>query len=146
MSPPELIAHRGASRERPENTLAAFLRAVEVEADGIELDVHLTADGVLMVRAYGWAFADPIRKLWYNITVTAVSVLVAGLIGGIEALGLVADKFSPDGDLWKAVAGLNDMLGTLGVGAIAIFLVCWLVSALIYRWKRYELAPYRGAS
>src|ERR1700694_3849355 len=48
MSPPELIAHRGASRERPENTLAAFLRAVEVEADGIELDVHLTADGVLM--------------------------------------------------------------------------------------------------
>ena len=50
MSPPELIAHRGASRECPENTLAAFLRAVELGTDGIELDVHLTADGVLAVH------------------------------------------------------------------------------------------------
>ncbi|HVT38460.1 MAG TPA: glycerophosphodiester phosphodiesterase [Gemmatimonadaceae bacterium] len=50
MSPPEVIAHRGASRERPENTVAAFRRAVELGADGIELDVQLTADGVLVVH------------------------------------------------------------------------------------------------
>jgi nickel/cobalt transporter (NiCoT) family protein len=52
-----------------------------------------TTDGVFMVGAYGWAFTNPIRKLWYNLTITAVSVVVAFLIGGIEALGLLADFF-----------------------------------------------------
>ena len=50
MPPIEIVAHRGASRERPENTLAAFQRALELGADGIELDVHLTADGILVVH------------------------------------------------------------------------------------------------
>ncbi len=53
-----------------------------------------TIDGIFMVSAYGWAFADPIRKLWYNLTITAVSVLVALFIGSVEALGLLADRAS----------------------------------------------------
>src|SRR3974390_3760577 len=55
-----------------------------------------TLDGVFMVGAYGWAFAHPVRKLWYNLTITAVSVAVAFLVGGIEALSLLADKFNLD--------------------------------------------------
>ena len=52
-----------------------------------------TTDSVLMVGAYGWAFVKPVRKLYYNMTITFVSVMVAVVIGGIEALGLIADKF-----------------------------------------------------
>ena len=56
-----------------------------------------TTDSVLMVGAYGWAFLNPIRKIWYNLTITAISVVVALLIGGIEALGLIADKLRLEG-------------------------------------------------
>ena len=56
-----------------------------------------TTDGVLMLGAYGWAFMKPIRKLYYNITITAVSVIVAVLIGGIETLGLIGDTFKRRG-------------------------------------------------
>ena len=59
-----------------------------------------TTDSVLMVGAYGWAFLNPIRKIWYNLTITAISVLVALLIGGIEALGLIADKLGLEGGFW----------------------------------------------
>ena len=54
-----------------------------------------TTDSVLMLAAYGWAFVNPLRKLWYNLTITAASVLVALLIGGIEALGLLGDQLAP---------------------------------------------------
>jgi nickel/cobalt transporter (NiCoT) family protein len=101
-----------------------------------------TTDGVFMVGAYGWAFTNPIRKLWYNLTITAVSVVVAFLIGGIEALGLLADKFNLEGGLWDSIRRLNDSLGTVGFLVIGAFMLCWIVSALVYRWKRYdELAP-----
>jgi nickel/cobalt transporter (NiCoT) family protein len=94
-----------------------------------------TTDGIFMVRAYGWAFANPLRKLWYNVTITALSVLIAVLIGGIEALALVADKFGLDGSLWRAVTRLNNAFGMLGLVAIAAFAACWIASALIYRWR-----------
>lgn len=101
-----------------------------------------TTDGVFMVGAYGWAFANPIRKLWYNLTITAVSVVVAFLIGGIEALGLLADKLELTGNFWTVIRGLNESFGTLGFAVIGVFVVCWMVSALIYRWKGYdELTP-----
>ena len=96
-----------------------------------------TTDGVLMVGAYGWAFVNPIRKLWYNLTITAVSVLVAVLIGGIEALGLLAAKFNLVGTFWMAVGALNHDLESFGFLVIGSFVVCWIVSALIYRWKRF---------
>jgi len=97
-----------------------------------------TADSVLMVRAYGWALVHPLRKLWYNVTITAASVIVALLIGGIETLGLIARSFALDGMLWRGVAALNDRLADVGLAMIGIFVFCWAVSALIYRWKGYD--------
>ena len=97
-----------------------------------------TIDGVFMVRAYGWAFADPIRKLWYNLTITAVSVLVALFIGSVEALGLLADKFGLSGSFWDAVGRLNEALATFGFAIVGLFVVCWLVSAFLYRWSRHD--------
>jgi high-affinity nickel-transport protein len=59
-----------------------------------------TSDGVLMVGAYGWAFVKPIRKLYYNLTITLVSVIVALVIGGIEALGLIGNKLGLNRGFW----------------------------------------------
>ena len=97
-----------------------------------------TTDSVLMVGAYGWAFVKPVRKLYYNLTITFVSVVVAVLIGGIEALGLIADKFGLTGGVWDAVSGLNDTFGMLGFLIIGVFVVSWIVSMLIYRLKGYD--------
>jgi len=97
-----------------------------------------TTDGVFMVGAYGWAFANPIRKLWYNLTITGVSVLVDLLVGGVQVLGLVADKLAFEGGVWSSVKDLNDSLGMFGVFVIGLFVLCWIVSALIYRWNRYD--------
>jgi high-affinity nickel-transport protein len=97
-----------------------------------------TTDGVLMLGAYGWAFVKPIRKLYYNITITAVSVLVAALIGGIETLGLIGDAFKLEGRFWDAIGALNDNFGVLGYVIIAVFALSWLASALIYRVKGYD--------
>jgi high-affinity nickel-transport protein len=104
-----------------------------------------TADGVLMLGAYGWAFAKPIRKLYYNLTITLISVLVAVLVGGIEALGLIAGELSLEGPFWTFVGALNENFGHLGYFVIAIFAVAWLVSIAIYRLKRYDAieAPVR---
>ncbi|HVO01819.1 MAG TPA: HoxN/HupN/NixA family nickel/cobalt transporter [Candidatus Cybelea sp.] len=97
-----------------------------------------TLDGVLMVGAYGWAYKRPIRKLYYNLTITSVSVLVAVLIGGIETLGLIADKAGLEGGFWDAVAGLAGNFGTLGYGIIGLFAFSWLISIAIYRIKGYD--------
>jgi len=97
-----------------------------------------TTDGILMLGAYGWAFLNPLRKLFYNITITAVSVLVALLVGGIETLGLIGDQFAFAGKFWDLIKSLNDNFGNLGYLIIGIFAVCWLVSAAIYRAKGYD--------
>src|ERR1039457_4981863 len=59
-----------------------------------------TTDSVLMTGAYGWAFINPIRKLWYNLTITAASVVVALFIGGVESFGLIGDKLGLEGGFW----------------------------------------------
>jgi high-affinity nickel-transport protein len=97
-----------------------------------------TTDSILMVGAYGWAFVKPIRKLYYNLTITFVSVVVAVIVGGVEALGLLADKFGLRGGLWDAVSSLNDNFGALGYLIIAIFAVSWIVSVLLYRLNGYD--------
>ncbi len=96
------------------------------------------ADSVLMVGAYGWAFVHPMRKLWYNLTITVASVIAAMLIGGIEALSLLVDRFGLDGRAWRAIAALNDDIADLGFIVVGAFAACWAVSALVYRWKRYD--------
>ena len=92
-----------------------------------------------MVGAYGWAFTKPISKLYYNLTITFVSVVVALLVGGIEALGLIARRAGLHGAFWDSVAALNNNFGSIGYLIIAVFVVCWGVSALVYRLKRYDM-------
>jgi nickel/cobalt transporter (NiCoT) family protein len=101
-------------------------------------------DSVLMVGAYGWAFAKPVRKLYYNLTITLVSVLVALLVGGVEALGLLVDKLELTGPFWMLITRLNENFGSLGYLIIAIFVVSWLGSVLVYRLKRFEDLELRG--
>jgi high-affinity nickel-transport protein len=97
-----------------------------------------TTDSVLMTGAYGWAFVKPIRKLWYNLTITAASVVVAIFIGGVEALGLLADKLGLEGGVWSLVGDLNDNLANFGYAIVGIFVLSWLVSAALYRAKGYD--------
>jgi nickel/cobalt transporter (NiCoT) family protein len=94
-----------------------------------------TTDGVLMVGAYGWAFVKPIRKLYYNLVITFVSVIVAVVIGGIEAIGLVAARFEPGGRFWNAIGALDDNFSTLGFAIIGIFVAAWIGSVLFYRYR-----------
>jgi len=98
---------------------------------------------VLMTGAYGWAFVKPMRKLWYNLTITAASVVVAIFIGGLEALGLLADKLGLNGGFWTFVGAMNDNLANFGYAVVGIFLVSWLISAIIYRAKGYDRLTIR---
>ena len=99
-----------------------------------------TTDSILMLGAYGWAFLKPIRKLYYNLTITAVSVIVAVVVGGLEVLNLVGDQLglTNGGGFWGAIGAINDNFGILGYVIVGIFLVSWLVSFLIYRTKGYD--------
>jgi high-affinity nickel-transport protein len=96
-----------------------------------------------MLGAYGWAFVKPIRKLYYNLTITFVSVFVALVIGSIEVLGLASNELNLSGPFWKFVSVLNDNFGTLGYLIIAIFLVSWVVSIAIYQINRYDTIEAR---
>jgi len=97
-----------------------------------------STDSILMLGAYGWAFVKPIRKLYYNLTITFVSVAVALLIGGIEVLGLIGDQLKMRGAVWDMIGSLNDNFGVLGFVIIGVFGMSWVVSILIYRIKRYD--------
>jgi high-affinity nickel-transport protein len=103
-----------------------------------------TLDSILMVSVYGWAFVNPIRKLWYNLTITAASVAVAIVIGGAEALGLIGTKLGLEGGFWRMVAELNASLTNFGFVVVGIFLLAWLGSALIYRLKGYDRIAARA--
>jgi nickel/cobalt transporter (NiCoT) family protein len=100
-----------------------------------------TADSVLMVEVYGWAFLRPLRKLWYNLTLTALSIFVALFIGGLEALGLLADRLGLSGGFWNAVGNFNNDLNRFGYAVIGVFLLGWAASVLLYRLQGYEERP-----
>jgi high-affinity nickel-transport protein len=97
-----------------------------------------TLDGHLMLGAYGWAYQRPLRKIYYNMTITLVSIAVAVVIGGIEALGLLADQLQLKGVVWGAISSLNDNFGVLGYIIIGIFALSWIASVVIYRVKRFD--------
>jgi nickel/cobalt transporter (NiCoT) family protein len=101
-----------------------------------------TSDGVLMVGAYGWAFMNPLRKLYYNLTITAISVVVAFAVGAIEALGLVAEKFGLTGGIWSSIDFVAGNFTALGYLVVGIFVASWLASLGIYRAMGYhKIAP-----
>ena len=99
-----------------------------------------TTDGVLMLGAYGWAFKKPIRKLYYNMTITAVSVVVAVLIGGLETLNLIGDQLglTDGGGFWGAIGAISDNFSVVGYVIIGVFALSWLGSVAFYKLKRYD--------
>jgi nickel/cobalt transporter (NiCoT) family protein len=97
-----------------------------------------TTDGMLMINAYGWAFIKPMRKLYYNLAITLVSIVTALLIGGIEVLGLLANRLGLEGRFWHSISALNDNFGALGTLIVGVFLGLWLISAVIYNFNGYD--------
>jgi len=95
-----------------------------------------TIDGSFMNFAYGWAFSNPVRKIYYNITVTALSVAIALLIGSIELLGLFAGQLGWRGAFWDWLGGLD--LNTVGFAVVGMFVLTWVVALLVWRFGRIE--------
>jgi nickel/cobalt transporter (NiCoT) family protein len=95
-----------------------------------------TADGTFMNFAYGWAFSRPVRKAYYNITITGLSVAVALIVGTVELLGLLARQLGLSGGFWRWVAGID--LNTVGLFIVAIFALTWAVALLVWRFGRIE--------
>ncbi|MGD0318157.1 MAG: HoxN/HupN/NixA family nickel/cobalt transporter [Nitrososphaerales archaeon] len=98
-----------------------------------------TTDGVTMRLAYGWAFLNPVRKVFYNLTVTVISVLVAFVIGGIEVLQVLSTELNLSGGFWDWLDGLN--FETIGYGIAAIFATAWVVSVIVWKYKKYDQNP-----
>jgi nickel/cobalt transporter (NiCoT) family protein len=105
-----------------------------------------STDSILMLGAYGWAFVKPIRKLYYNMTITFVSVVVAVLIGGIEALGLIGDQLKLQGSFWNALGSLSQNFGIFGFVIIGIFALSWIVSIFVYRMNDYDSIEARPSN
>ncbi|MEH2013279.1 MAG: hypothetical protein V7K65_17560 [Nostoc sp.] len=105
-----------------------------------------TTDGILMLGAYGWAYVKPIRKLYYNMTITLVSVLVAVIIGGIEALNIIGNQLQLKSPFWDFISQLSDNFGTIGYLIIAIFVLSWLLSTIIYKVNKYDQLEVTSAT
>jgi high-affinity nickel-transport protein len=95
-----------------------------------------TADGAFMSQAYGWAFSNPVRKVYYNITVTTLSVAVALVVGTIELLQVLAARLQLDGGFWGWVNGLD--FGHLGYGIVTAFVLTWAIAVLVWKKGRIE--------
>jgi high-affinity nickel-transport protein len=95
-----------------------------------------TTDGVLMNAAYGWAFARPVRKVFYNLTITTISVVVALVIGTVELIGVLADRLGITTGPLAAIAGID--LDYAGYAIVGLFVLCWLVALAVWRFGRIE--------
>jgi high-affinity nickel-transport protein len=95
-----------------------------------------TTDGVFMNAAYGWAFAKPVRKVFYNITITALSVAVALIIGTIELIGVLDDQAGIDSGPLAAIGSIP--LDYAGYAIVALFVVAWLIALAVWRFGRIE--------
>jgi high-affinity nickel-transport protein len=95
-----------------------------------------TLDGAFMSFAYGWAFAKPVRKLYYNLTVTGLSVVVALGIGSVELLSALGTKLGLTGQPWDGVSGLD--LNYVGYAIVALFVLTWVVALTVWRVGRIE--------
>jgi high-affinity nickel-transport protein len=95
-----------------------------------------TADGAFMSQAYGWAFSNPIRKVYYNITVTSLSVAVALAVGSVELLQVFATRFGLDSGFWSWLNALD--FENLGYGIVGLFLITWIGSVVIWKARRID--------
>jgi nickel/cobalt transporter (NiCoT) family protein len=95
-----------------------------------------TADGMFMSVAYGWAFSNPLRKVFYNLSITGISVLIALLIGSVELLSLVAQTFGWRGGIWTLTSAIN--LNAAGYLVVALFVVTWAASVVVWKVGRFE--------
>jgi high-affinity nickel-transport protein len=96
-----------------------------------------TADSILMLSVYAWAFVKPLRKLYYNMAVTSVSVIIALVVCAIEVAGLVSDQLSLRGSFWQIIGVLNDNFGTIGYLIVMVFVLIWIGSVFVYRARNY---------
>lgn len=97
-----------------------------------------TTDGVMMLGAYGWAFVKPIRKLYYNLNITLISVVVALVVGTFETLNIIAGQLRLTGPFWDTVGNLNTNFTLVGAAIVGVFVLSWVVSSIIYRINKYE--------
>ena len=95
-----------------------------------------TLDGAFMSHAYGWAFSSPVRKVYYNISVTSLSVAVAWMVGAIELLQVLAAKLALHGPIWRLLASVD--LGRLGYLVVGLFVATWLLSLTLWKTRRFE--------
>jgi high-affinity nickel-transport protein len=95
-----------------------------------------TIDGTFMNFAYGWAFSRPVRKVFYNITITTLSIMVAFVIGGIELLGLLSQQLNWTGRFWTDMQ--NADINTLGFIIVGLFVATWVVALAIWRYAHIE--------
>ncbi len=106
-----------------------------------------TADGAFMTQAYGWAFAKPVRKVFYNITITGLSVFVAFIVGTVELLAIAAQRFNLTGQPWDFVSNLN--INTVGFVIVGMFIATWVIALSVWKFahieQRWALAPSGGA-
>jgi high-affinity nickel-transport protein len=97
-----------------------------------------TADGAFMSQAYGWAFSKPVRKVYYNIAITGLSVAVALIIGTIELLGVLATRLGLEGGFWGFVGNVNNDINLIGFIIVGLFVVTWIGALAIWRYGRIE--------
>jgi high-affinity nickel-transport protein len=95
-----------------------------------------TADGAFMSHAYGWAFSNPVRKIYYNITVTSLSVAVALAVGSIELLQVASTRLGLSSGFWDWLNGLD--FGLLGYVLVGLFVLTWGVSAIVWKTAKIE--------
>ena len=86
--------------------------------------------------AYDWAFAKPVRKVYYNLTITGLSVFVAVFIGAVELLGLLAHDANLNGSAWSFLEDFN--INTAGFVIVGLFIATWLAALLVWRFGRIE--------
>jgi len=97
-----------------------------------------TADSIMMLNVYSWSQVRPVRKLYYNLTVTAISVAVAVLVGAMEVLALLQAHLGLSGPFWGLVAVLTRNFGLLGYAVVLLFAASWIVSLMIYKMRGYD--------
>jgi high-affinity nickel-transport protein len=100
-----------------------------------------TADGILMLRIYQWAYVHPARKLYYNLTITSISVLVAVAVAAIQIFRMISDHLDLHGSIWDAVANIGEHADLMGMLIVAIFIASWIIAILLFRRLRQQIAP-----